>query len=283
MNTVELVKGSPALGHEAPGLVRLGASKGNCVEQVIENVPSTVHPGPTSRLRVNERGLPMTVIIDRRVLFRDCLVRCLDDGKRNAVIRSFSTVEEWLREQPHLSPSQVIVLCSADRSEAEVKHDFSLLTHAAPGISIIILSDREDANSVLSALDNGARGYIPTSMAFDVAVQAIRLVRAGGTFVPARTLVASRDSIEKLPSNSENSRINLFTARQSAVVEALRQGKANKIIAYELNMCESTVKVHVRNIMKKLRAKNRTEVAFLMNGMENKTSHGDFLNAQGVS
>lgn len=37
----------------------------------------------------------------------------------------------------------------------------------------------------------------------------------------------------------------------------------NKLIAYELNMCESTVKVHVRTIMKKLKARNRTEVAFL--------------------
>nr|WP_246482341.1 LuxR C-terminal-related transcriptional regulator [Methylopila capsulata] len=54
-----------------------------------------------------------------------------------------------------------------------------------------------------------------------------------------------------------------FTARQAAVVDALRQGKANKIIAYELNMRESTVKVHVRNIMRKLKAKNRTEVAFM--------------------
>jgi DNA-binding NarL/FixJ family response regulator len=47
------------------------------------------------------------------------------------------------------------------------------------------------------------------------------------------------------------------------VVEALRMGKANKTIAYELNMCESTVKVHVRNIMKRLKARNRTQVAYL--------------------
>lgn len=43
--------------------------------------------------------------------------------------------------------------------------------------------------------------------------------------------------------------------------EAIQRGKSNKIIAYELGMCESTVKVHVRRIMKKLKAKNRTEVA----------------------
>jgi DNA-binding NarL/FixJ family response regulator len=56
-----------------------------------------------------------------------------------------------------------------------------------------------------------------------------------------------------------------------AVIEMIRQGKANKTIAYELNMCESTVKVHVRNIMKKLRARNRTQVAFIANQMRGGT------------
>ena len=56
-------------------------------------------------------------------------------------------------------------------------------------------------------------------------------------------------------------------ARQEEVVKALRRGKANKIIAHELNLRESTVKVHIRNIMKKLRATNRTEVAYKLNEM----------------
>ena len=51
------------------------------------------------------------------------------------------------------------------------------------------------------------------------------------------------------------------TARELAVVRAIQHGKSNKVIAYELGMCESTVKVHVRRVMKKLKAKNRTEVA----------------------
>jgi DNA-binding NarL/FixJ family response regulator len=44
-------------------------------------------------------------------------------------------------------------------------------------------------------------------------------------------------------------------------IRAIQAGKSNKVIAYELNMYESTVKVHARNVMKKLKAKNRTEVA----------------------
>ena len=59
----------------------------------------------------------------------------------------------------------------------------------------------------------------------------------------------------------------IFTDRQVEVVEALRRGKANKIIAYELNLRESTVKVHVRNIMKKVKATNRTEVVFKLNDL----------------
>ena len=61
----------------------------------------------------------------------------------------------------------------------------------------------------------------------------------------------------------------IFTARQTAVLNVLCKGKANKIIAYELCMCESTVKVHVRNIMKKLKATNRTQIAYLVRELMN--------------
>jgi DNA-binding NarL/FixJ family response regulator len=55
----------------------------------------------------------------------------------------------------------------------------------------------------------------------------------------------------------------MFTPRQAAVLEAVQHGKANKVIAYELDLKESTVKVHVRNVMRKLGAHNRTELAVL--------------------
>jgi DNA-binding NarL/FixJ family response regulator len=60
-----------------------------------------------------------------------------------------------------------------------------------------------------------------------------------------------------------------LTRRELSVVQAIQQGKSNKIIAYQLNMCESTVKVHVRNIMRKLGARNRTDVAIKAQSMLN--------------
>jgi DNA-binding CsgD family transcriptional regulator len=71
--------------------------------------------------------------------------------------------------------------------------------------------------------------------------------------------------------------VGLFTGRQRQVIEALRQGKPNKIIAYELNMCESTVKVHVRTIMKKLKARNRTQVAYLYSSSVERDREPDLI------
>ena len=60
----------------------------------------------------------------------------------------------------------------------------------------------------------------------------------------------------------------LFRSRQLEVLEGLKQGKQNKIIAHELNMCESTVKVHIRILMKKLKARNRTQVVLLTSNIQ---------------
>ena len=53
---------------------------------------------------------------------------------------------------------------------------------------------------------------------------------------------------------------DILTERQLTVLEILRKGDPNKIIAHKLNMSEATVKIHVRNMMKKIHAKNRTEL-----------------------
>jgi DNA-binding NarL/FixJ family response regulator len=95
----------------------------------------------------------------------------------------------------------------------------------------------------------------------------MRLVGAGGTFAPTSALLHAGTPSESAPPHYDVSKKVLFTARQLAVLVALRRGKANKQIAYELNMREGTVKVHVRHIMKKLRARNRTEVAIIANDL----------------
>jgi DNA-binding NarL/FixJ family response regulator len=112
----------------------------------------------------------------------------------------------------------------------------------------------------MAAFEIGVRGYIPTvNTTVELAVDIIHLVRDGGTFVPPSSLsvrAARRQGAAPAATLSEE-----FTARQKEVLDRLRQGKTNKLIAYDLHVSESTVKAHIRNIMEKLHATNRTEVA----------------------
>jgi DNA-binding NarL/FixJ family response regulator len=122
----------------------------------------------------------------------------------------------------------------------------------------MVLGKNDDLNKVLLALSQGANGYISISSGFDVFLQALRFVGAGGTYVPAQCILEAKQAPAAA---SEQAPVSVFTNRELAVIQAIRKGKPNKVIAYELSMCESTVKVHVRHIMKKLHAKNRTDVA----------------------
>jgi DNA-binding NarL/FixJ family response regulator len=232
--------------------------------ELIPSPATDVDSVPASDI-VADDSAANVVVIEKRALVRECLTRCLKLVSGHNVI-SFPTVDSWLEVADSLSVS-LIVLCTANKpKDPETHREISLLSQSSNRLPTILLSDVEDPDQIVDALDKGARGYIPTSVSLDVAIEAMRLVRAGGVFVPASSLIAARRSANSSITSKQVGH-GLFTARQAAVVEALRRGKANKIIAYELNMRESTVKVHVRNIMKKLRAKNRTEVAFMTNGM----------------
>lgn len=120
--------------------------------------------------------------------------------------------------------------------------------------------DYEDPHNIRQAFDLGVRGYIPTSLASLVAVEAVRLVCVGGTFAPTAALLRQAHHRQR---SAAESLLKGFTQRQWQILDCLRRGMANKRIADELNMCESTVKVHIRNIMKKLNGTNRTEVIYL--------------------
>ncbi|MDJ1157097.1 response regulator transcription factor [Chelatococcus sp. SYSU_G07232] len=205
------------------------------------------------------------VLIDQRILSRECLARSLEASASDMHVLSYSTVDEWQNSAIDKKSVDIVVLCvTRKRTVGSADPDVEALSRLSSSVPTILLSDVEDAEQILTALEKGARGYIPTSVTIDVAVEAMHLVRAGGTYVPASSLLSWRRSIkETLP--SPDGACGGFTARQAAVLKALRQGKANKRIAYELNMRESTVKVHVRNIMKKLQARSRTEVAYKTN------------------
>jgi DNA-binding NarL/FixJ family response regulator len=198
------------------------------------------------------------VIVDRRALDRECLARSLREHNPRFEFRAVESIDELRGVEPS---ALLLILGSRKVTEQSAKEEIAGLVSKFEGIPVIVIADSDDPVQILSALESGARGYIPSNVRLQVAAEAIGLARAGGVFVPAKAFLALRETILST-ANGARPLHSIFTAREADVVEALRQGKANKIIAYELNLCESTVKVHIRSIMRKLKATNRTEVAY---------------------
>jgi two-component system nitrate/nitrite response regulator NarL len=144
------------------------------------------------------------------------------------------------------------------------------LARRMQGVPIVILSDRDGAADVIAALKAGARGFITTSTDPVVMFRAVKFIIGGGAFFPPDTLLngpllatanGSGASLDVNPAGSAEKTGNTLTLRQNDVLQLLGHGKSNKLIALELGMQESTVKVHVRQIMRKLGASNRTQAA----------------------
>lgn len=211
----------------------------------------------------SEAKRPVALLIEGRPLIRDCLERCILRAYE-VELRTVATVDEALALiRPGKVDLAVLIVDGPAAAEGNLKH-ISRLVECDGAAPTIVVADGNDLGEIVRVMKAGARGYISTNMPLDVAIEAIKLVRAGGQFLPATSVLdGSYSPPPEETAQPGDALQRIFTARQAAVVEALRKGMANKIIAYELNMQESTVKVHVRNIMKKLKARNRTEVAYL--------------------
>jgi DNA-binding NarL/FixJ family response regulator len=205
------------------------------------------------------------VVIHPSRLFRECLVPALADfGDVGMHGGTVDDCADWLELN---GPVLVLYTPPVDMPVEAICKTIADLSVLA----IVIMFDRRDpAHMIAPFLAAGLSGYIPSTLELGVTLQAVKLVQAGGQFVPPDLLLqllSARPEPPAAPATPAATFGADLTAKQLAVLDRIRRGKANKTIAYELNMCESTVKVHVRSIMKKLQVRNRTQVAFVANQM----------------
>ena len=202
-------------------------------------------------------------LIDGLLFSRDCLIQALRALHPEMSLIPFTSVGDCLSYAPTNLHLILYYSHGSETCEMSLPQHVKELRQAFSHTPIIVLSDARTAlqpRQVRSVLNSGAQGFIPTAITeISAAVAAIRFVRDGGTFAPLDVLLTHPAH----PTVSTESRAGShLTPRQKTVLSHLRQGKANKIIAYELGMAESTVKVHIRNIMRKMGASNRTQAVY---------------------
>ncbi|HEX2477902.1 MAG TPA: response regulator transcription factor [Geminicoccaceae bacterium] len=212
------------------------------------------------------------VLIDARPIIRQCFSHWLEENARDGRVIAFATAADAC-DDPRAAREAHLVVCSiggARVTDPEVLDNIRQLAQALPNVPVVLLSDHDDVEEVAKAIRHGVRGYVPTNLDLSELAAAIHCVEAGGTFVPADTLirfVLHQCSTSGAVLDVERPLSEGLTPREMEVVARLRQGKPNKVIAYELEISESTVKAFVRRILIKLHALNRTEVVHLTEGL----------------
>lgn len=209
------------------------------------------------------------VLVDRQPLRRAWVMASLDDwelGSRVAAIAEAAGIPGHIADRATRIELVILSVGSASVADPAVAEDLRWLAANLPEVPVALLADRDDRESVQAALRAGVRGYLPTSIDPQVARRALALVLAGGSYAPPAALLGTANGThEPMPARPavllSPDRLRALTPRQREVLALLGQGRPNKVIAQRLAMCESTVKVHVRQIMRKLGAANRTEVA----------------------
>ncbi|MCU0810017.1 MAG: response regulator transcription factor [Thiobacillaceae bacterium] len=125
------------------------------------------------------------------------------------------------------------------------------------GIKVIMLTIADSDEEISEAIAAGVDGYVIKSSDPEQVIAAIRSVCDGQSSFPLN--VMQKMARGELSSNA----LAALTAREMEIVEHVKEGLSNKVIAYKLSLSENTVRNHLRNIMEKLGLRNRVQVATL--------------------
>jgi DNA-binding NarL/FixJ family response regulator len=209
-------------------------------------------------------------VIDEYAFTRECIAHSLQALSNDIEVFPFRNAHE--ARQSHRKFGLLLYYRHGDEMEMD-ESDAAFWQELATLAPTIILSSGSERDFVVKMFERGVRGYIPTeSTTLELALEILRLIRAGGSFVPLDVLaLGATDMI----SDARQLPTAKFTTREKSVITLLKLGTSNKIIAYELKMSESTVKVHIRNIMRKMKVKNRTEVVSRILGVTGEFGSGE--------
>ena len=216
------------------------------------------------------------LVVDDHELIREAMRAALAEVDAEAAILEASDSREAMRLIEENADLDLILL---DLTLPD-RDGFSLLSdlgESHPAISVVVMSARQDHDSVMKALNQGALGFIPKSATRKVILGAVQLVMSGGVYIPPQALSAPQEapSAAALADGARGIRRSQvspadlgLTERQTDVLTLIMQGKSNKAICRVLDLSEPTVKSHVGAILRALKVSNRTEIVVAVNALK---------------
>ncbi len=202
--------------------------------------PSTQAPEPGA-----------VMVADDHPLFREALAQIVGSAMPNARVVECGCLDD---AQTALAEQDFeLILLDVNMPGMNGMAGLLNLRNMAPATPVVIVSGREDRETIDQAMGCGAAGFIPKSFSRGGMHNALCTVLAGEISMPTEA------PLDGLP--DRHAAVAALSGQQRRVLEMISAGKANKIIAYELSISESTVKAHVTAILRKLNLRSRIQAA----------------------
>ena len=189
-------------------------------------------------------------IFDGNTLFRQGLIQLLPADFD--VVAQAASVEDGLAQLAQRSVD--VILMDADARSASAA--IASIKAAQPAAKIVYLTDGVDGDRLRSVLEAGADGYLTRNRSIEALAQALRLVALGEKVFPSdlAALMTSRNA--STPTGPRG-----ISTRETQILQFLLAGESNKAIGRHLAITEATVKVHLKSLLRKINASNRTQAA----------------------
>lgn len=200
------------------------------------------------------------LIVDDHTLFRSGIKSLLARQEDCVIVGEAGDGLEGVKRAKTLKPD--VVLLDLHMPGISGREAVQLINEEVPGTQVLMLTVSEDAEDLLTTLRAGAAGYLLKNIDTEALVDAIRRA-ADGEAVVSPQMTAKLVAGVRTPPKAAESLVEKekLSPREREILALLARGESNKEMARNLDLAESTVKIHVQNILKKLNVTSRVQAA----------------------
>lgn len=201
------------------------------------------------------------LLVDDHTLFRSGINSLLQRNEDFEVVGEAGDGLEGIKRVRSLKPD--VVLLDLHMPGVSGLEAVKVISEEMAEVHVLMLTVSEDAQDLMEALRSGACGYLLKNIQTDTLVDAIRRAARGESVVSQEMTAKLIQGVRNPQARSSGAMAerDRFSPRERDILASLALGESNKEIARRLDLAESTVKIHVQNIFKKLGMSSRVQVA----------------------
>lgn len=208
-------------------------------------------------------SIKSALVIDDHPLYCDALATTMESIFNTRRIRTATSLGEAL-QQLRMRFSPDLIILDLNLPDASGLSGFMKIKEKTPDIPVIVISAITTEGVVQSVMAAGAAGFIPKDTGRQTFQDAMRDIWNGKTYVPSGYVLPTRTQATDRSVETISRKIAHLSQQQTRILSLICEGMPNKLIAYEMQLAEATVKAHITALLRRLGVHNRTQAAMLV-------------------